>query len=248
MAENLPKIYGAIVATMKDIGAVGKDQTNTFDKYKFRGIDDVYNALSPAMTKNGIFVVPKVLRMTQEDRASKNGGTQIHTVLDMEYTFYAVDGSNIVAQVVGEAMDRSDKSVNKAMSAAFKYACFQTFCIPTEEMKDADAESPEAGQKVARENTVGNRPNAPKGKDDMNAPLTEEQRLKIIQECDRTGNSVSIIEETKKKPLTELTRLEADSILRQLAKKTTKKRPAEPTLSEAEQAELPWNTVSISDL
>lgn len=248
MAENLPKIYGAIVATMKDIGAVGKDQTNTFDKYKFRGIDDVYNALSPAMTKNGIFVVPKVLRMTQEDRASKNGGTQIHTVLDMEYTFYAVDGSNVVAQVVGEAMDRSDKSVNKAMSAAFKYACFQTFCIPTEEMKDADAESPEAGQKVARENTVVNRPNAPKGKDDMNSPLTEEQRIKIIQECDRTGNSVSIIEETKKKPLTELTRLEADSILRQLAKKTTKKRPAEPTLSEAEQAELPWNTVSISDL
>lgn len=248
MAENLPKIYGAIVATMKDIGAVGKDQTNTFDKYKFRGIDDVYNALSPAMTKNGIFVVPRVLRMTQEDRASKNGGTQIHTVLDMEYTFYAVDGSNVVAQVVGEAMDRSDKSVNKAMSAAFKYACFQTFCIPTEEMKDADAESPEAGQKVARENTAGNRPSTPKGKEDMNSPLTEEQRMKIIQECDRTGNSVSIIEETKKKPLTELTRLEADSILRQLAKKTTKKRPAEPTLSEAEQAELPWNTVSISDL
>lgn len=248
MAESLPKIYGAIVATMKDIGAVGKDQTNTYDKYKFRGIDDVYNALSPAMTKNGIFVVPRVLKMTQEDRSSKNGGTQIHTVLDMEYTFYATDGSNVVAQVVGEAMDRSDKSVNKAMSAAFKYACFQTFCIPTEEMKDADAESPEAGQKVARENTRGNRPNTPKNSDDMNAPLTEEQRMQIIKECDRTGNPVSIIEETKKKPLTALTRLEADSILRQLAKKTTKARPAEPKLDEAEQAELPWNSVSISDL
>ena len=44
-------------------------------------------------------------------------------------------------------MDRSDKSTNKAMSAAFKYACFQTFCIPTEEMRDADAESPQAQPK-----------------------------------------------------------------------------------------------------
>ena len=39
-------------------------------------------------------------------------------------------------------MDSGDKATNKAMSAAFKYACFQTFCIPTEEMKDPDAETP----------------------------------------------------------------------------------------------------------
>ena len=30
--------------------------------------------------------------------------------------------------------------VNKAMSVAYKYACFQVFCIPTEEMHDPDAE------------------------------------------------------------------------------------------------------------
>ena len=39
-------------------------------------------------------------------------------------------------------MDSGDKASNKAMSSAFKYACFQTFCIPTEEMKDPDAETP----------------------------------------------------------------------------------------------------------
>jgi hypothetical protein len=38
-------------------------------------------------------------------------------------------------------MDSGDKATNKAMSIAFKYACFQVFCIPTEEMQDPDAES-----------------------------------------------------------------------------------------------------------
>ena len=100
------------------------------------------NALSPAMVKNGIFVVPEVLRHDQEERTSRKGELMIYTVVTVRYTFYATDGSCVEAVVTGEAMDRSDKSTNKAMSAAFKYACFQTFCIPTEEMKDADAESP----------------------------------------------------------------------------------------------------------
>ena len=60
----------------------------------------------------------------------------------MKYTFYAEDGSSVSAVVQGEGMDSADKSSNKAMSVAFKYACFQVLCIPTEEMKDPDAETP----------------------------------------------------------------------------------------------------------
>jgi hypothetical protein len=36
-------------------------------------------------------------------------------------------------------MDSGDKATNKAMSAAYKYAALQTFCIPTEGDNDADA-------------------------------------------------------------------------------------------------------------
>ena len=42
-----------------------------------------------------------------------------------------------------EGMDSGDKATNKAMSIAFKYACFQVFCIPTEEMQDPDADTPD---------------------------------------------------------------------------------------------------------
>lgn len=145
MAEG--KIYKAIVNTMKDIGVVGKGDSNDFDHYKYRGIDAVMNALNPAMIKNGIFVVPTVLDTTREERQGKSQ-VMMYTVLTVKYTFYADDGSSIDVVVVGEAMDRSDKSTNKAMSAAFKYACFQTFCIPTEEMIDSESESPEMVAKV----------------------------------------------------------------------------------------------------
>ena len=65
----------------------------------------------------------------------------------MKYTFYANDGSSIISIVVGEGMDSADKSANKALSVAYKYACFQVFCIPTEEMKDPDADAPDPAPK-----------------------------------------------------------------------------------------------------
>src|SRR5690606_19364534 len=50
----------------------------------------------------------------------------------------------------GEAMDSADKATNKAMSAAYKYAAFQTFCIPTEGDNDADATTHEVAPLAQR--------------------------------------------------------------------------------------------------
>jgi hypothetical protein len=58
----------------------------------------------------------------------------------VEFAFVSVsDGSTHIVKTYGEAMDSADKATNKAMSAAYKYACLQTFCIPTEGDNDADA-------------------------------------------------------------------------------------------------------------
>lgn len=137
------KIFEAICGVMQDVGAVGKTDVNEFDKYKYRGIDAVMNALQPAMIKHHVFVTPEVIEQTREDRVSNKGVPLIYSVTKVKYTFYTDDGSSVSALVIGEAMDRGDKSMNKAMSAAFKYACFQTFCIPTEEMIDSEKDSPE---------------------------------------------------------------------------------------------------------
>ena len=151
MGETKGKIYAAISAVMDDVGAVSKNDKNQFDGYKFRGIDAVMNALSPAMIKNHVFVTPEVLESSREERMSRKQEPLIYSVIKVKYTFYTDDGSNVTAVVIGEAMDRSDKSTNKAMSAAFKYACFQTFCIPTEEMKDSEEETIEPEPKKRTE-------------------------------------------------------------------------------------------------
>lgn len=136
-------IYETIPAVMAEIGAIGKDSWNKQGQgFAYRGIDAVMNALSPAMTKYKMFVIPKTLDQRREERQTAKGSTLIYSICTVEYTFYAEDGSSVSATVIGEGMDSGDKATNKAMSAAFKYACFQTFCIPTEEMQDPDAETP----------------------------------------------------------------------------------------------------------
>lgn len=136
-------IFGTINAVMADIGAVGKTSKNTTQGFMFRGIDAVMNAINPALVKNKLFIVPEILEQTREERQTTKGGTLIYSICKVKYTFYAEDGSNITCTVIGEGMDSGDKATNKAMSIAFKYACFQVFCIPTEEMVDADKESHE---------------------------------------------------------------------------------------------------------
>lgn len=134
-------IYGAISAIMNDIGAIGKTSKNQQQGFMYRGIDAVMNALNPAFIKHKVFVVPEVQEMTREERTTKSGTALIYTMVRVRYTFFAEDGSNVQAVVIGEGMDSGDKSCNKAMSIAYKYACFQVFCIPTEEFKDPDGES-----------------------------------------------------------------------------------------------------------
>ena len=136
-------IYETIPAVMAEIGAIGKDSWNNQGQgFAYRGVDAVMNALNPAMTKYKMFVIPKTLDQRREERHTAKGYNLLYSICTVEYTFYAEDGSSVSATVIGEGMDSGDKATNKAMSAAFKYACFQTFCIPTEEMKDPDAETP----------------------------------------------------------------------------------------------------------
>lgn len=140
-------IYESIAAVMSEIGAVGKNSKNQQQGFMFRGIDAVMNAINPALVKNKVFIVPEILEQTREERTNAKGTTLIYSICRIRYTFYAEDGSSVSATVIGEGMDTGDKATNKAMSIAFKYACFQVFCIPTEEMADPDAECHEVKAK-----------------------------------------------------------------------------------------------------
>lgn len=138
----VPKIYQVIPEVMKKISAVSKDRKNAQQGFQYRGIDDVMNELHPIMAECGLFVVPYVVSEDRELGTSKNGSRMVYVRQRIRFTFFTTDGSSVEAEVIGEAMDSGDKASNKALSIGLKYAMLQLFCIPTEEEKDPDAESP----------------------------------------------------------------------------------------------------------
>lgn len=140
-AEKYPMIYRSIAGVIADVDAVGKDKENKQQGFKFRSIDDVYNALHPALAKNKVVIVPNILSREVNELQTARGTVMHHVICTIKFTFFAEDGSSIESTLVGEALDTGDKATNKAMAIAYKYACFQVFCIPTSDMADPDAES-----------------------------------------------------------------------------------------------------------
>lgn len=140
-------VYKAIVAVQAALAKEGiaKDKTCTQGaSYKFRGIDDIYNALAPYLAEHGLVILPRFIGRECVERISKNGGALFYTTVEAEFDFVsAEDGSKHTVRTFGEAMDSGDKGTNKAMSAAYKYAAFQAFCIPTEGDNDTENQTHE---------------------------------------------------------------------------------------------------------
>lgn len=138
----MANIHQAITDIMSEGYAITKDKRNQTQGFMYRGIDDVMNTFQPLLAKHHVFVVPEVIEQQRMERTTGKDRTLLYAILKMRYTFYAEDGSSISAVVIGEGMDSGDKASNKAMSVAMKYAMFQVFCIPTEEMPDPDEDTP----------------------------------------------------------------------------------------------------------
>jgi hypothetical protein len=144
------EVYAAISEVTEAIGKEGisKDRKNDQQGYKFRGIDQVFNALNPMLAKAKLCILPRMTQRWMEERPTKSGGVMFYVTVQAEFCFVsAKDGSDHVVVMYGEGMDTADKATNKAMSAAYKYCCMQTFCIPTEGVDDADATTPEPAPK-----------------------------------------------------------------------------------------------------
>ena len=214
-------IFETINAVMAEIGAIGKDSQNKQQGFMYRGVDAVMNALNPAFIKHKLFVTPEVISQKREERVTEKGKNLIYSILLVKYTFYAEDGSSVFVIVPGEGMDSGDKASNKAMSSAFKYACFQVFCIATEEMKDPDAETPPPSTPVY---------------------ATDQMRDTFLAECKRIGKPAKVILKIIGAPsLAELTVKQFEA-----AMKSFRNTPSAPTSTPENVPDkaddgLPWN-------
>ncbi len=162
MSENkAPLIFEQMNKIQKQADGLVKEQTSSQGSgFKYRGVDDAYNYLHDIFKAHDVFSVPRVVNVLREERLSKAGFFLMYTVLTMEYDFFANDGSKVTACVIGEAMDSSDKSCNKAMSVAHKMALFQTTMLPTMLSADIDAETHEVMPSIPDEKSPPETPMA----------------------------------------------------------------------------------------
>ena len=136
------KVYQAINRVQAALAREGisKSRKNEQQGYKFRGIDEVYNALSPLLAEHGLCILPRCTERLCVERTNAKGTALFYVTVRAEFDFVSSeDGSKHTVTTYGEAMDSGDKATNKAMSAAYKYAAMQAFSIPTEGDNDADA-------------------------------------------------------------------------------------------------------------
>lgn len=171
-AQSGGSVYAKIAAVQGALSKIGIAKTRRNQQgsgYNFRGIDDVYSALSPLLAEHGLVIVPRMTERVVVERQTKAGGALFNVTVKADFDFVSSDdGSTHTASTYGEAMDSADKATNKAMSAAYKYAAFMTFAIPTEGDNDADGTTHEVAGDPAK-------------------PLTDAQWAGIVQLCQATG-------------------------------------------------------------
>lgn len=139
-----PHVYRAINAITAALSTVGiaKSRINPRDQYTYRSIDDVLGRLAPLLAKHRLCVLPRVMRRESVDRAGDGNSVliSVHVLVAIDLVS-ARDGSRHTVRASGEAVDASDKATAKALSAAYKSAMLQTFCVPVSGTGDADEDS-----------------------------------------------------------------------------------------------------------
>ena len=141
---SAPSVYAAINAITAELSTNGiaKSRTNEVDDYKYRSIDDVLDRLAPLLARHKLCVLPKVLERIVTERSDELNHLLFHVALRVEFSLTSVeDGTSHMVEAYGEALDGGDKATAKAMSAAYKAAIVQTFCIPVSGAEDADRTS-----------------------------------------------------------------------------------------------------------
>lgn len=158
------EVYKAINAVQEELAQIGisKSSKNLQQGFMFRGIDAVYNTISPLLAKHKLLILPRCLTRESTERVTAKGGALFYVTVQAEFDFVsAIDGSRHTVSMFGEAMDSGDKATNKAMSIAYKYAAFQAFCIPTEDTaSDPDAETHQVQGKHAKPSATALEPDA----------------------------------------------------------------------------------------
>ncbi|SIT50480.1 Erf family protein (modular protein) [Paraburkholderia piptadeniae] len=217
-------VHTAIKNVVKAISVEGiaKSGQNAEDGYSFRTIDDILEKLSTLLADHDLLILPTVIERESVERRTATGMALFFATVRVRYDFTStIDESVASVEVYGEAMDTADKATNKAMTAAYKVAVTQTFCIATKHNLDADATTHNAAARMTeQERTKHERAilAAPNAKAVTNAhKLAVAAAVRVADAEARTA-----FNEAKKKRTAELAESKGSSTEQNPAEATTK--------------------------
>jgi uncharacterized coiled-coil protein SlyX len=143
-------VHQAIGAVMRDVREIGKNGEHEGrgggQRFKFRQLDEIMDAIGVAMRTHGLYVRPSVLANKTDRWTTKNSNgrdTTVSSVITtMRYSLVStVDGSSVDMDMVGEGRDNGDKATSKSVAMAYKYLLLQAFCIPVQDVTGMDVEN-----------------------------------------------------------------------------------------------------------
>ena len=146
------KIYEALqcVQEYMVLNPIAKEGVNNYQKYNYRGIDQIIQSFSKPLYENKILtIVQPGLNVSTKFIDGKNTLTRVVGTLRFLCT---EDGSFVDRSYVGHSLSQQAKDLEAARSFAYRNALLETFCVPFEgvvepEMEGVDKNSkPEADQ------------------------------------------------------------------------------------------------------
>lgn len=148
--QNHANIYLAMNAVMDEVGYVQKQEGKGLG-YTYAGEARIIEAIRESMVKHGIVMFPvEIVDLRLETYTTKNGAVMNRTVMRYAFEFvHAPTGTRQRVETAGEGADSGDKSANKAMTGAKKYALTQSFLLRSGDDPDETPSSTQERQPAA---------------------------------------------------------------------------------------------------
>lgn len=140
LTAKLARIYVEV-----DRFAKTKTVSGSGPSFKYTPVEEIADELRKKMGDAGIVMVPSHIEVVASEDAgtTKSGTTRWRHVVLVDWTL--TDGTDsLTVSSVGESMDTGDKGMNKAQTAARKYALIGAFQLSTGD--DPDTRHPEPAE------------------------------------------------------------------------------------------------------
>ena len=203
MTEQKP--VGAVHSAIVQVADALRQEGVSKDKkvmgggnYRYRGIDDVYQALSPLLAKAHLYIAPIKMEKDEELEVGKAKMRLVRLLVTYRVTC-SIDGSSIEVVALGDGVDSGDKASGKAMSYAYKSLMFQLFCIPVEGQPDTDTDASPAEPQQFSEPVPYKRKYSVEQFADVMAKTCDASSLEELNEIGKQIASLGLVDEDKKK-------------------------------------------------